>query len=386
MRILCVTFEAPSRKSGGGIGILQSLIAATNNGSVDYVGPAFNEGDFPELVFNKTFFFQIETSTIKKIFNFVRGLPVGQYNSWKKYSKILRADDYDVVYIDFSRHDYVLDWAKKNTLPVVIRIHNIEYDYFNRIVKGTGSRKQKLSSYFKREAMRKSERKCMYGADALLFLTEEDKARAYTLYPQLDSKSNEKNIMPVCVDISGLCNYAVGMKKPYVLLTGSLWYGANAYGAMWFLNNVWPTIGAKNPEWSLVVAGARPNDDIQKLCMEASHCTLVDTPDDMSPYFNEASIYVAPVFDGAGMKVKVAEALGWGLPVVSTSHALIGYEGVDSVCIQADSKEEFIVAVQKYIDDLPTKQSIRNVFEKKYGIPVCINIVRECLRGLLIDE
>lgn len=58
MRILCVTFEAPSRKSGGGIGILQSLIAATNNGSVDYVGPAFNEGDFPELVFNKTFFFK----------------------------------------------------------------------------------------------------------------------------------------------------------------------------------------------------------------------------------------------------------------------------------------------------------------------------------------
>lgn len=45
----------------------------------------------------------------------------------------------------------------------------------------------------------------------------------------------------------------------------------------------------------------------------------------MDPYFNNAELYIAPIFDGAGMKVKVAEALSYALPVVGTSHAFEGY-------------------------------------------------------------
>lgn len=45
----------------------------------------------------------------------------------------------------------------------------------------------------------------------------------------------------------------------------------------------------------------------------------------MAPYFYNAELYIAPIFDGAGMKVKVAEAMSYALPVVGTSHAFEGY-------------------------------------------------------------
>ena len=75
--------------------------------------------------------------------------------------------------------------------------------------------------------------------------------------------------------------------------------------------------------------------------------SLIDSPPNMEPFFMNADIYVAAVFDGAGMKVKVAEALSYGLPVIGTDHAFIGYENIQCGKFVANKSKEFLIEIAK---------------------------------------
>ena len=78
----------------------------------------------------------------------------------------------------------------------------------------------------------------------------------------------------------------------------------------------------------------------------AERCTLVDSPEDMAPYFRGASLYLAPIFSGAGMKVKVAEALSYGLQVVGTRHAFIGYNEASTALFEAETARDFASSIK----------------------------------------
>ena len=157
----------------------------------------------------------------------------------------------------------------------------------------------------------------------------------------------------------------------YILMTGSYWYGPNVEGAIWFLNEVWSKIQGKIEGMGLVIAGAKPNQDLRRTVEKNSSCILIDSPEDISPYFLGASMYIAPIFDGAGMKVKVAEALSYGLTLIGTKHALIGYEDAMDVCIRADNAEEYIREILQMMQKdigVNSKSEVRAVFENNYSI------------------
>ena len=78
----------------------------------------------------------------------------------------------------------------------------------------------------------------------------------------------------------------------------------------------------------LTIAGAKPNDEITNACRD-TNTLLVASPESMKPYFEAAYMVLVPIFDGGGMKVKVAEAMSYNLPVVTTSHGKIGYKIID---------------------------------------------------------
>ena len=117
---------------------------------------------------------------------------------------------------------------------------------------------------------------------------------------------------------------------------------------------------------TLTIAGARPADVLRERVRALPQVSLVSSPESMAPYFRAADAVIAPVFDGAGMKVKVAEALSYGKPVIGTSHAFIGYGITQSVnSWQADTKEEFAAAVHAFaaLDQKGKLQTSRAAFQ-----------------------
>ena len=90
----------------------------------------------------------------------------------------------------------------------------------------------------------------------------------------------------------------------------------------------------------------------------------------MEKWYRNAHCVIAPIFDGSGMKTKVAEALMFGKKIIGTSEAFSGYEEiVNIVGWKCDTAAEFIETisrVQKMI--LPFFDiEMRKIFQEKYS-------------------
>ena len=78
----------------------------------------------------------------------------------------------------------------------------------------------------------------------------------------------------------------------------------------------------------------------------AGKVEVVGGVDALAEWYRNAHFVVAPIFDGSGMKTKVAEALMYGKKVVGTPEAFSGYEDVaDKAGWVCESVDEFVAAI-----------------------------------------
>jgi len=364
MNILFITFIPPERTSGGAIGVRQSLLSLLSKGenNVDYVGPYTSDSILDKC--RKTYYYRKDNSIISRLYHAVRYKACSVYaKSWKSIEKELDWAQYDVVNLERSLNSYIIASAKKNNKYVIVRFHNVEYDYYANIYRHNGGIINKIKSdiafYYEKNIAKY--------ADAIIPITEKDAQRIGELYPVANDKMF---INPVCVapTESDSSSLITDLPSKYYLATGSLWYGPNADGIIWFIDNVWKDV-INNKIMSdiyLIVAGGRPNQKLKEKVNASVRVMLVDTPDDIDPYFRNAHAYIAPIFNGAGMKVKVAEALSYGLNVYGTKHAFIGYEHAKGIHLM-NTKEEFYSALvnEVFFDD---QKMIKDDFEEKYSI------------------
>lgn len=381
MRILAMTFEKPNYRYGGGLGIIQSLTSLTSFADVDYVGPEYNPSEFPNIKVKNYYFLNRSKNVFTCFIHLLRAVPTRFYTSWKKTVSKIDASKYDAVFLDFSNQDFVAKWAVKHNLKIITRVHNIEIDMTNSTKKAKQFDKYKFRAYLSSPMLKRRERNCMKISSKLLFLTSKDKARGIELYgKEIESKSM---IVPVCIDRSGRKKYDNPLNyDKYILITGLLSYGANSEGIIWFLKNVWANLQKDNDfdkEYKLVVAGGNPNDEIISLCNNINNVELINTPDTMVPYFEHASLYVAPIFRGAGMKVKVAEAFSYGLNVIGTEHALIGYDESKKFSYEANDEESFKKYIKELIVKKTNKEECVEMFDNTYSIEKSAKLVKEAV-------
>lgn len=336
MKILQITPQSPGYSSGGQIGICQTLLSVVGNGhEIDYIGPEIEVQEIRDLYTNK-YILEESNNLFLRIYDTLHMNTNKRYRSWLKLNLDFKI--YDVIILDFTKLDYVLD--KIDNTRLIVRVHNVEKDYSDK----NYLHHKTLINYLDKSFAKKREKRIVERAQKLLVLTEKDKKRLTELYHVPECKMS---VVPVCVRGKDMeVKLASKDKTVKMILTGSLWFGPNYEGVKWFLNNVYCKLDFPK---ELVIAGANPNTELVELAKRLSDIVLVDTPVSMEPYFKMADIAIAPVFDGAGMKVKVAEALSYGLPVIGTSHAFEGYHiihGENSyLCNQA---EEFIQCIQQF--------------------------------------
>lgn len=104
----------------------------------------------------------------------------------------------------------------------------------------------------------------------------------------------------------------------------ALWRRENADGAAWLLREVWPTVRSRVPDATLVLAGADPPGELVALARAAGGVEVTGRVPDLLPHYQQAQVFVSPLFLGGGLKFKVAQAMACALPVVGTRNALQG--------------------------------------------------------------
>jgi GT2 family glycosyltransferase/glycosyltransferase involved in cell wall biosynthesis len=126
-----------------------------------------------------------------------------------------------------------------------------------------------------------------------------------------------------------------------ILFLGGLQHTPNMDAIKWFLGDIYPLV---KREWSDVtfdIAGSHIPKEIQDL-EDGESIRITGFVEDLNSYFDSDSIFVAPIRFGAGLKGKIAMALSYGVPVITTS---LGAEGIGLVhgenVLIADSAEDF---------------------------------------------
>jgi glycosyltransferase involved in cell wall biosynthesis len=114
-----------------------------------------------------------------------------------------------------------------------------------------------------------------------------------------------------------------------ILFAGSMWWLPNRHGLAWFFENCWGPVLAARPGTRLVLAGNDKTGFAREMAGRYPNVTATGFVEDIDPFFREASVFVLPLLIGTGIKIKLLEALAWGLPVVSTPKGIEGVTGLE---------------------------------------------------------
>ena len=96
----------------------------------------------------------------------------------------------------------------------------------------------------------------------------------------------------------------------------------NTEGLQRFIAQVWPSLLAQCPHAVLKVAGSVTKN----ITTDADNVELVGWVDDLKTFYQQCRLIINPCETGSGLKIKTIEAVGFGIPVVSTPCGAAGVE------------------------------------------------------------
>ncbi len=125
-----------------------------------------------------------------------------------------------------------------------------------------------------------------------------------------------------------MAKHGVAPGEKIILFNGTLDYGPNARAVELIIHNLIPTLQKKTRQPFKIIVCGRIIDPAYKYIENLQHEKYVyaGLVDDISDYFLSADLFINPVLEGGGIKVKVMEALSYNLNVVSTT---VGTKGID---------------------------------------------------------
>jgi len=140
---------------------------------------------------------------------------------------------------------------------------------------------------------------------------------------------------------------------------------SNIRAMNWFFREVWPLL----PEGITLRVTGRITRHIPDL----PGVFVTPFAEDLDSVYGSCRITINPMQDGTGMKVKLIEALSYGLPTVSTAEGLSGISPVlKKELLQANDPMSFSLAIRKLLSDpdwyREQQRLSRSVFRENFDL------------------
>ncbi|SIP99223.1 Glycosyltransferase involved in cell wall bisynthesis [Chryseobacterium sp. RU37D] len=130
----------------------------------------------------------------------------------------------------------------------------------------------------------------------------------------------------------------------------------NIKSIQWFFANVYPLL----PENINIIIIGRVCRHIEK----RENVEMVEFSESLEEYYHQSKIAICPMLEGTGIKIKVIEALSYGLPVVGTERAVDGFSSKTSNgCLVTDDPEIFKNKVISLLQDEVYYQDMKHQAE-----------------------
>ena len=171
------------------------------------------------------------------------------------------------------------------------------------------------------EQMRDREASIWRQADVSLYPSDDEARIAAAIQPG----ANISSVIPYCFD-----HFAAPRAGPpghEIIFVAGFGHPPNEDAASWFAQDILPLIRQTIPDAYFSIIGSNPSSRVTALASGSVRVFANVSEADLAAAYDRARVAVVPLRSGAGVKLKVVEALRAGLPLVTTPVGAQGLPG-----------------------------------------------------------
>ncbi|MDN3638505.1 glycosyltransferase [Simiduia curdlanivorans] len=148
-------------------------------------------------------------------------------------------------------------------------------------------------------------------------------------------------------------------ESPKALFIGGLDWYPNTDAVQHFLDELALPLIEANQSLTIDIIGKNPNDSIVSASKRFKNVKLHGFVPEIAPFYINSNLYICPIRDGGGTKLKVIDAMINEQAVIGYPEAFEGLDVTDGLnAIICSSREEFLTKFTHYINDIEKILSI----------------------------
>ncbi len=298
---------------------------------------------------------------------------LGAHRLRSEITRRCRANRYDVIQIEGLEM-----WPSVATrdVPVIYDAHNTEAVLQHRMAVQAWRDRTLIRAFYsalQARKLRHYESNVMRHAMCTIAVSDSDAVALRKLEPAATVFT-----VPIGVDTAYYSREHAGAPVPAtdVVFTGTLDYRSNEDAAEWFARYVWPHVRRARPDARCAFVGRNPSARLRAYHGHDGIAVTGSVPDDR-PSMAAAAVFILPIRFGAGVRVKLLNAMSMACPIVATPAACEGIAVSDGqhVVIAAPEPERFAASVIALFNDpqrgVALGQAARTFVSEHYEWSVC---------------
>jgi glycosyltransferase involved in cell wall biosynthesis len=236
--------------------------------------------------------------------------------------------------------------------PASLGHHNIESHMLSRRSEKERNPAKRLYFLLEGARVRRYEAQVAGDFDLNITCSELDRERLLSVAPSVHAVA-----VPNGVDIDYFKPAPSDSIARSLIFVGSLNWYPNIDAVQFLLREVWPRTKERHPDLRLDIVGSAPPKSVLGLAADLKDVRVHGFVDDIRPLMNSATLYVCPIRDGGGTKLKLLDAFAMEKCVIAHPIACEGIDVSPGVNVQfADSAQAFVDAIDRLLND-PVKRS-----------------------------
>ena len=322
------------------------------NHKIDYIGIAsksFSEVDLEAIKnvnliengfllkrdkrISKTLSYLFTYAIPNKLKGRIRDFDRTRFGHKNQFSKILKDNQYDYIIISYA---YWAELIRENkylkNAKLIIDTHDFLTSQFQN------QKRFNLGKYFNKEVE-------LLNLFQKIWVISSDENYVFSQFV-----SSDVITIPHALEVK----FQLNSTKKYDLVYVASSNEHNVKSAKWFFEEVYPKL---NTTLSICVVGK-----INEYIPELPNVTKIHFLEDLNQVYSESRVAICPMLSGTGLKIKVVEALSYGLPVVCNPRGIDGLiNKTNNGCLVTVDASIF----SKYIEQLLTDN---NFYEQQQAL------------------
>lgn len=259
----------------------------------------------------------------------------------KQLRRMLGMVKFDLVHVDTISLAVYRDELRG--IPKILNHHNIES---HLLMRRTLFERNPLKRWYltiESRKLRHYEQRVCSEFDVNFTVSELDKQRLLEIAPSLNV-----DVIANGVDVE---YFSPGESQiipgNLIMASGMNWF-PNRDAVLYMAEEIWPLLSEYMPDLSWTVVGADPPQRLLDLAARDRRIVVTGFVDDVRPYLAQAEIYLCPMRDGGGTRLKILDALAMSKAIVCTTMACEGISVTpEKNVLIADSPQEFLKQIKR---------------------------------------